>query len=98
MKIAMILSLIVALGLAGTTWYYHGSTGTMTAERDSLLNVRDEQAVRIANLEREKADISGRLEEQIARLSKEKEQELDRLRSTYDRSPSPNLRTGSLSR
>jgi chemotaxis protein MotB len=84
MKVATILSMVVAVLLAGATWYYHSSATSAQQERDDLKNAREELLVRVSNLEQEKAAVASRLETQIASLSKEKEQEIDRLRSTYD--------------
>jgi chemotaxis protein MotB len=84
MKFVAILSLIVAVCLAGTTWYFHQSASTALQERDVLTNARDSLVARDSMLEQEKGAIASRLEAQIASMSKEKQLEIDRLRSTYD--------------
>jgi chemotaxis protein MotB len=84
MKVATIMSVVVAVLLAVVAWYYYQSATSAQRERDDLTNAREELLGRVTNLEQEKAAVANRLEAQIASLSKAKEQELDRLRSTYD--------------
>jgi chemotaxis protein MotB len=84
MKAVVVLVLILAVLLGVATWYYYRSASSAQTERDELMNAREELLARFSNLEREKAELSNRLDMQIANLSKEKQQELDRLRATYD--------------
>jgi chemotaxis protein MotB len=84
MKVVVVLVLIIAVLLGVATWHYYRSASSAQTERDALLNAREELLARFSNLEREKAELSNRLDTQIASLSKEKQQELDRLRATYD--------------
>lgn len=84
MKVATILSVVVAVLLAAAAWYFYQSATSAQRERDDLKNAREELLARVSNLEQEKATVTNRLEAQIVSLSKEKQQELDRLRSTYD--------------
>ncbi len=84
MKLAAILSVVVALILGVATLYFSQSASRLEKERDELKNARDELQVRVNNLDQEKAAVANRLEEQIAKSSKAKEQEIDRLKATYD--------------
>jgi chemotaxis protein MotB len=84
MKLAAILSVIAALILGVTTWYFSQSASRLEKERDDLKNAQDELQVRVNNLDQEKAAVANRLEEQIARSSKAKEEEIGRLKATYD--------------
>jgi chemotaxis protein MotB len=84
MKIVTILSIIVAVILGVTTWYFSQLASRFEKERDEMTNVRDELQVQVKNLDQEKATLANRLELQIANVSKAKEQEIDRLKATYD--------------
>ena len=84
MKLVTILSIIVAVILGVTTWYFSQLASRFEKERNDLTNVRDELQVKVKNLDQEKATLANRLELQIANVSKAKEQEIDRLKATYD--------------
>jgi chemotaxis protein MotB len=84
MKLATILSVVVAVILGLATWYYSQLALRLEKERDDLRNMREGLQVRVKNLDQEKAILANRLEEQIASSSKAKEQEIDRLKATYD--------------
>jgi len=84
MKLATILSIVVAVILALATWYFSQLASRFEKERDDLSNAREELQVRVKNLDQEKATLANRLELQIANVSKAKEQEIDRLKATYD--------------
>src|SRR5512135_3475575 len=84
MKPAMILSVIVALILGASTWYFFQSASRSEKERDDLRNQRDELQIRVNNLDQEKTAVTNRLEEQIASTSKAKEEEIGRVKQTYD--------------
>jgi chemotaxis protein MotB len=84
MKLATILSIVVAVILGLATWYFSQLASRFEKERDDLTNVREELQVRVKNLDQEKATLANRLELQLANVSKVKEQEIDRLKATYD--------------
>jgi chemotaxis protein MotB len=84
MKLATILSVVVALILGVATWFFSQSASRLEKDRDDQKNAREELQVRVNNLDQEKATLANRLEEQIAKSSKAKEQEIDRLKATYD--------------
>lgn len=84
MKLVTILSIIVAVILGVTTWYFSQLSSRFEKERDDLKNAREELQVQVKNLDQEKATLANRLELQIANVSKAKEQEIDRLKATYD--------------
>lgn len=84
MKLATIVSVVAAILLAVTTWYYFQLASTAQNERDELKNAKEELLARANTLEQEKAAVTDRLETQIASLSQEKQKELERMRSTYD--------------
>jgi chemotaxis protein MotB len=84
MKIVAILSIVLAIILGLTTWYFYQSVSRLEKERDDLKTTLDELQVRLTNLDRQRAALADRLEEQVAGISKAKEEEIDRLKSTYD--------------
>jgi chemotaxis protein MotB len=84
MKTATIISIILAIGLAITSYLLYDSMTTAQAEMAELRNTKDDLLVKVSNLERDKAEMSRKLEKQIAEVSDAKEQEIDHVRSMYD--------------
>jgi chemotaxis protein MotB len=84
MKTATIISIILAIGLAITSYLLYDSMTTANGKIDELKTTKDDLLVRVNNLEREKATMSQQLEEKIAEVSEAKEAEIDQVRSMYD--------------
>ncbi len=84
MKTATIISIILAIGLAITSYLLYDSMTTAQAEMAGLRTTKDDLLVKVSNLERDKAEMARKLEEQIAEVSEAKEQEIDNVRSMYD--------------
>jgi chemotaxis protein MotB len=84
MKTATIISIILAIGLAITSYLLYDSMTTAQAEMAELRDTKDDLLVKVSNLERDKANMSRKLEEQIAEVSDAKEEEIDHVRSMYD--------------
>lgn len=70
MKIAIIIVSIIALVLVGISLY--------------LLDANKKLALKVNNLEQERAAIAAELEARIVAVSQEKENEISQLKSTYD--------------
>ncbi|MGB2957979.1 MAG: OmpA family protein [Bacteroidota bacterium] len=84
MKTATIISIILAIGLAITSYLLYDSMTTAQAEMAELRDTKDDLLVKVSNLERDKANMSRKLEEQVAEVSDAKEEEIDHVRSMYD--------------
>lgn len=84
MKTATIISIILAIGLAITSYLLYDSMTTANEEIAELKTTKDDLLVKVNNLEREKAAMSQQLEEKIAEVSVAKEEEIDQVRSMYD--------------
>lgn len=84
MKTATIISIILALGLAVTSWLLYDSMTSARDEISELTNAKDDLLVKVNNLEREKAALEQELEDRMASMSREKEEEIRRVQATYD--------------
>ncbi len=70
MKAAVVIICIIALVLVGISLY--------------LLDANRKLALKVDNLEKERAAIAAELEARVAAVSEEKEEEISQLKSTYD--------------
>jgi chemotaxis protein MotB len=84
MKIPLIVVSVIALALAGTSYYFYDARSKAQTELENVNNTRDDLTFKVTKLEEEKAAISQELEAKIAYISKEKEEEISKLKSTYD--------------
>ena len=84
MKIAMIVAILVALGLGGSTLYFHGSGSAAGARADSLSAVADSLAAEAGLLRGRNAMLAASLDSQVTAVSRQKEAEIAQLRTTYD--------------
>ena len=84
MRTATTISMILAIGLAVTSWLLYDS---MTAANENIHNLKaakDDLLVKVYNLERENAALEQELGHRMASMSREKEEEIHRLQATYD--------------
>jgi chemotaxis protein MotB len=84
MKTATVISIILAIGLAVTSWLLYDSMTRARDEINHLTNVKDDLLVKTNNLEREKAALEQELEDRMTSMSREKEDEIQRVQATYD--------------
>jgi chemotaxis protein MotB len=84
MKTATIISVILAIGLAITSWLLYDSMTTARDEIGDLKATKDDLLVKASNLEQEKAALEQELKERLASMSREKEEEIRRVQATYD--------------
>ncbi|MGB6122282.1 MAG: OmpA family protein, partial [Bacteroidota bacterium] len=66
------------------SYLLYDSMTTAQAEMAELRDTKDDLLVKVSNLERDKANMSRKLEEQVAEVSDAKEEEIDHVRSMYD--------------
>ncbi|MDZ7343812.1 MAG: OmpA family protein [candidate division KSB1 bacterium] len=77
MKVALVIFIILAFGLAGVAGYFFNRERLVRQENAEL-------AFRVQSLEARVAELSKQLEEEIAKISKEKEEEIKRLTSAQE--------------
>ncbi len=84
MKHALILAIVAALGLGGSTVYFQQRNATARLRADSLAGVADSLSFEALHLRARNAALAATLDTQVAAASAQKEAEITRLRSTYD--------------
>ncbi len=84
MKHALILAIVAALGLGGSTVYFHQRDATARLRADSLAGVADSLSYEALHLRTRNAALAATLDTQTAAASRQKEEEITRLRGTYD--------------
>jgi len=84
MKAVLILLLLIALGLAGTTLYFRDRAGRSSLRADSLAAVTDSLAFEAGALRARNISLSAALDTQLTAVSRAKEAEINRLKQTYD--------------
>jgi len=84
MKTATIISIILAIGLAVTSWLLYDSMTNARSEIQDLSSSKDDLLVKVNNLEREKAALEQELEDRLTSISQQKEDEIRRVQATYD--------------
>ncbi len=84
MKVALILSVLVAAALAGSTVYFHGRDTTTRGRADSLALVTDSLSFEARHLRARYTALAAQLDTQVAAASRQKEAEIAQLRTTYD--------------
>jgi chemotaxis protein MotB len=84
MKGFLILAVVVALGLGGSTVYFHQRDATARLRADSLAGVADSLTFEAGALRARNTALAATLDTQTAAASRQKEAEIARLRGTYD--------------
>jgi chemotaxis protein MotB len=84
MKTATIISVILAVGLAITSWLLYDSMTSAKGQIEELTSSKDDLLVRVNNLEQQKGALEQELRERMVTMSREKEEELARVQATYD--------------
>lgn len=84
MKAVLILLLLIALGLAGTTLYFRDRAGRSALRADSLAAVADSLAFEAGALRARNISLAAALDTQLTAASRAKEEEINRLKQTYD--------------
>jgi chemotaxis protein MotB len=84
MKAVLILLLLIALGLAGTTLYFRDRAGRSGLRADSLSAVADSLAFEAGALRARNISLAAALDTQLTAASRAKEEEINRLKQTYD--------------
>jgi len=84
MKGFLILAVVVALGLGGSTVYFHQRDATARLRADSLAGVADSLTFEAGALGARNTALAATLDTQTAAASRQKEAEIARLRGTYD--------------
>jgi chemotaxis protein MotB len=84
MKGFLILAVIVALGLGGSTAYFHQRDAAARLRADSLAEVAGSLTFEAAALRAQNTALAATLDTQMAAASRQKEAEIARLRGTYD--------------
>lgn len=84
MKGFLILATVVALGLGGSTVYYHQRDVTARHRADSLAGVAASFKFEAGALRARNTALAATLDTQTAAASRQKEAEIARLRGTYD--------------
>jgi chemotaxis protein MotB len=84
MKAVLILLLLIALGLAGTTLYFRDRAGRSALRADSLAAVADSLAFEAGALRARNISLAAALDTQLTAVSRAKEEEINRLKQTYD--------------
>src|SRR5512137_2123548 len=84
MKGFLILAVIVALGLGGSTVYFQQRDATARLRVDTLAGVADSLRDAAGALKARNTSLAAALDTQMAAVSRQKEEEIARLRSTYD--------------
>ena len=84
MKGFLILAVVVALGLGGSTVYFHQRDRAARLRADSLAGVADSLTFEAGALGARNTALAATLDTQTAAASRQKEAEIARLRGTYD--------------
>ncbi|HTT67375.1 MAG TPA: OmpA family protein [Gemmatimonadales bacterium] len=84
MKAALILAIVVALGLGGSTVYFRVRDTGARHRADSLAVVADSLATEAGALQARNTTLAATLDTQVAAASRQKQAEIEQLRSTYD--------------
>src|SRR5512147_59068 len=84
MKGFLILAVVVALGLGGSTVYFHQRDAAARLRADSLAGVAASFKFEAGALRVRNAALAATLDTQTAAASRQKEAEIARLRGTYD--------------
>ena len=84
MKGFLILAVVVALGLGGSTAYFHQRDASARQRADSLAGVANSVTFEAAALRARNTALAATLDTQTAAASRQKEAEIARLRGTYD--------------
>ena len=84
MKAVVIILVIIALGLAGSTYYFYNVNRKSQTELGVLRAAKEELTAKVNNLEEEKSSITHELGTKITDISKQKEEEISKLKGTYE--------------
>jgi chemotaxis protein MotB len=84
MKVFLILAVVVALGLGGSTLYFQQRDASARLRADSLSEVADSLTTESRALRWRNTELTAALDTQLAAASRQKEAEIARVRSTYD--------------
>jgi chemotaxis protein MotB len=84
MKAAVIILSIIALGLAGGSYYFYNVNRKSQVELEVLRAAKEQLTVKVNNLEEEKTSITHELGTKITDISKQKEEEIAKVKGTYD--------------
>ena len=84
MKVLFVVVSILALVLAGSTYYYSASGAKTASELEVSRNTASDLNFQVNKLETEKTALEQELETKVADVSLEKEQEIARLKGTYE--------------
>ncbi|MGH7615103.1 MAG: OmpA/MotB family protein [Gemmatimonadales bacterium] len=84
MKGALIVTVLIAAALAGSTWYFRQRSMTAQVRADSLAGVSDSVSFESGALRARNSALAAALDTQMTAASRQKEAEISRLRDTYD--------------
>lgn len=84
MKVGLILAVIVALALGGSTVYFQHRDGKARLRADSLAGAADSLTDAYRALAKRNVELAAALDTQMAAASRQKEAEIAQLRTTYD--------------
>ncbi|MGH7426806.1 MAG: OmpA/MotB family protein [Candidatus Methylomirabilaceae bacterium] len=84
MKGVLIVTVLIAAALAGSTWYFRQRSMTAQVRADSLAGVSDSVSFESGALRARNSALAAALDTQMTAASRQKEAEISRLRDTYD--------------
>lgn len=84
MKAVLILVVLIAAALGGSTLYFHERDSSARLRADSLAAVADSLAFQARALRERNAALAATLDTQMTAASRQKEAEIGQLRNTYD--------------
>jgi chemotaxis protein MotB len=84
MKRVLILTVLLTVGLAASTFDFYTKSKTAKFRADSLTAANDSLAFEVGSLRSRNAALAAALDTQATKLSREKEAEINRLKDTYD--------------
>jgi len=84
MKPLLLLTFLLSLGLAASTYYFYSGKKAEGFRADSLAAAADSLGTELGSLRIQNAGLAAALDTQATRLSREKEAEINRLKETYD--------------